>query len=553
MADSTTTKEGSLPELLSQALPKDSQFTFYHVSSPPTKCAAIFSAPPGARPERTYCESHFLNVSIKPKPGDERSTGEVLAFAIEVLIYTTSHLTTIFVSKADSTGYISLLNLPRTQTSPLRAISSAFISWLVKHRQRPGVRLVVSLFARAQDQYLFPGSVENGDKHIADDTALIKWWCKVLDPVLRDYAPEVSETGQGSLLDRQSDRTTAQGHLVIPGLEKNDTIRFFPATVRSDLAESKRWRHGHPLQQISKHPSAPPRCLIPHFPDDPKSRYMDELDDELPETGAQSLTSPSKGNGQWRSVRSLEQFWEMMSFRQECSSGRLVGFIWVIFTPPDLDDMAEDEFPGSQTESIAEMLSPPNKFNEASEMKNRPRRRSRLTGPIVPRVPRIKSGSSKSPDKLPPVESRYYAWPASSRGQIVLEEKDYKRATDLLLHQNYANREMAVVSTKKWIDEASVLGCTQRWGMAITGRKAAPAVETNGNGGVNMLNASMLRKKRKPEGEESAPKTAEAVNTLPAGLVRKKAKATEESPSAAGSAEGVNVLGAGLIRRKPKA
>lgn len=49
---------------------------------------------------------------------------------------------------------------------------------------------------------------------------------------------------------------------------------------------------------------------IPVFPDDPKARLLHDL----------------KGDG-LLSTTTVKQFWELMEHRQECSSGRLVGFI----------------------------------------------------------------------------------------------------------------------------------------------------------------------------------------------------------------------------------
>ncbi|OCL07713.1 hypothetical protein AOQ84DRAFT_319560, partial [Glonium stellatum] len=362
-----------LRELLAKVLPKDVSFTFYHFSTPPTKSPALYSAPPHTKPERTYCESHFLAVSITPGSSNSAEAAEeFLIFAIEVLIYSTKHLTTIFVSKADSTGCISALGLSRSQSgSPLKAISGTFVSWLVKERQRPGKRLVVSLFARAQDQYLFPGSVENADKHVLDDRGLIKWWCRVLDSVVRDYAPEkesksiakriadsASKNGSDNRhmgadvevdMEKSEDITTAKGYLIIPGFDTHDMLRYIPPPPSP--TSKPRWTVTHPLLRLAPHPAAPPRCLIPHFPDDPKSRFLDELDEELPDHvgGAQGGT-PSRSNGYWKSVKTLDQFWDMMAYRQECCSGRCVGFIWVVVTPPhaSIKEEAEDE---SQSQS----------------------------------------------------------------------------------------------------------------------------------------------------------------------------------------------------------
>src|SRR5579871_1960274 len=253
-----------LYDLLASELPENEKFKFYHLSTPPTKCAPIFSPPPGRKPEPTYCECHFLNVSITPKESNGIGK-EVLVLAIEVLIYTTKYLTTIFVSKADSTGYLSLLSLKPSQTSPLRSITTTFLSYLIRYKQKKHVRLVLTLFARAADQYLFPGSVENKKKHVSDDRQLIKWWLRVLDPLL----------SQSSF-----PQSTSQAFVTIPG---EDSISIFlPNHVRSDPNLRTRWKHGHPLREISSFgPTVPPRCLVPHFPDDPKARFLDELDEEL--------------------------------------------------------------------------------------------------------------------------------------------------------------------------------------------------------------------------------------------------------------------------------
>ena len=339
--------EETLAEALANALPANTQFTIHHISTPPTKCDALFSATTTSQPERTYRESHLLLASInEPKRDHEanlQQNRDIPTLAIEIIIYTTRRLSTLFVSKADSTGYLSLLNLPAGSPSPARSICTTFISYLVRNRQRPRTRLVVSLFARAQDQYLFPGSVDNGTKHVLDDRGLVKWWCKVLDPVIRnsDGASKGSAAvaDQGKLVESQpsdGNRTahSAMGYLIVPGFDRYELTAFFPASWRTDPPNRKRWKCGHPLFEIADAPDVPPRCLIPHFPDDPKARFLDDLDQELPSlANKESDGSPSKKKlDRWKSVSSLNQFWEMMAFRQECSSGRLVGFIWAVFS-----------------------------------------------------------------------------------------------------------------------------------------------------------------------------------------------------------------------------
>ena len=159
---------------LEKVLSTGSEYKIHHLSTPPTKSDALFAAPPGQRPQRTHCESHFLTLSITSPTSSSSSSiptssqtqgGHVFVYAIEILVYTTATLTTLFVSKADSTGYLNLKSAQSRQ-SPIRPVTSTFITWLAEIRQRPGIPLVVSLFARAQDQYLFPGSVDHGAKHV---------------------------------------------------------------------------------------------------------------------------------------------------------------------------------------------------------------------------------------------------------------------------------------------------------------------------------------------------------------------------------------------------
>ncbi|KAF2841519.1 hypothetical protein M501DRAFT_1000768 [Patellaria atrata CBS 101060] len=577
-------EEKPLLEQFAENLPEGIAFKFCHISTPPTKCPAIFSAPPGARPEKTYCESHFLNVSLNP--GDDKDGENLFAFAIEVLIYTTKHLTTLFVSKADSTGYLSLLQLPRSHGSPIKSVASTFISYLVKHRIRPSVRLVVSLFARAQDQYLYPGSIDNSTKHVLDDRGLVKWWCRVLDPVIRKYAPEQSSIDLEAPGPDNVDQTTAQGYVIVPGVDKYETTRFLPATVRSDPPPQKRWAYGHPLCELNTTPSAPPRCLVPHFPDDPKARFLSELDEEIHDgnTGSQITDSPaSRSSGQWTSVKTLEQFWDMMAFRQECSSGRLVGFIWVVFTPPDTDmknssqrssTPSSSSLPNSQESDIT-LPTPPSSqpSNAPTRTSSQPNLKKRkLTGPILPRPPRIKSLSvtPNLPERTP-----YYLWPQAGRGELLLPEKTYKRATDLLLKLDFSNMALAASSSRRWVEEVGVLAGRKEWGRGIVGRKlekessdtasAEEAVTTvlgvrekkkvdnierkeGEDTEVNSLGAGLVRKKRKSEDEVLEKVEANGVNHLGAGLVRKKAKIDDPPPAE----NGVNVLGAGLLRKSAK-
>ncbi len=539
----------TLIERLAEALPRGSRFHIHHLSSPPTPCPAIHSAPAGEKQEKTFCESHLISVSIE-------SDGDPLqVFALEVLLYTTENLTTLFVSKADSTGYLHFLDLPKGAPSPLKTISTTFLAYLVEERQRSDRRLVLSLFARAQDQYLFPGSIENSGKHVLDDRGLVRWWCRVADPILRLYPSAGYSSGCISCNAYGTEtkvgvgscgKILAKGYLRVPGCDSFETKGFFPPN-RLD----PHWEVGDPLRKLGRSSHWPERCLIPRFPDDPKARYVDELDDELPELTSRSQDSPSKGKhpGQWKSVKSLEQFWEMMAFRQDCSSGRLVGFIWGVFTPiekpfsDDADDLESSLAALRQAKAGLALPTP-----ESSQAKNSP-----LIGSKSPnqssRVPALSlpsSSSSSNPHtkdnreprtaKALPEKTKHYYWPTSSRGEVVLREKDYQRVSKLMLHLDYSNKDVAAGSTKRWIDDVSVMA-KRRWGQMLVGKKGPEVVsETAVRSNATVLNAGLVRKKKRDNEDADAQASSigavsdgNEVNVLSVGLVRKKPKLTNNS------------------------
>lgn len=577
MAD--TSKGKSLEELLAEQLPKEVPFTFYHYSTPPTKSAALFSAPPHGKSERTYCESHLLAASINPQDASSlKAPEELLILAIEVLIYTTRNLTTIFVSKADSTGCLSELQLPRAQSgSPLKVICGTFVSWLARERQREGKKLVVSLFARAQDQYLFPASIDNKNKHVLDDRGLVKWWCRVLDPIVWQYKAEEERQSFTQRLKEGTDQdsngtasrpeATAKGFLVIPGFEPYDTLRYTPPSPIPNTP--RRWASTHPLLQIAPHPNAPPRCLVPHFPDDPKSRFLDELDEELPDRGTDAMVAqggtPSKSSGIWKSVKTLDQFWEFMAFRQECSSGRIVGFIWVVITPP-IPSITEDGAEPSQ-QSAPQNASPSQESVQSPKRRRKIKRKTKSKteyGPIPLRLPRIKQASSdlsttsntstKSASKELPETTPYYRWPAHSRGAICFSTRDYDRAHEILIHQNFCSRASTAKATKRWREEIAVLGGVDKsWGKTVVGKKEHVATAAQATTSAAPVTTVMgVRKKRKPDVTATTPSAVdESVRELDSGMVKKKPR-VEEAPQAE-TTNGVNTLTAGLVRKKPKA
>ena len=582
---------------LASVLPQGYKFGVYHLSTPPTKTSALFHPPPDARPDRTYCENHFLAVTIDasggapPNGAANNGTGKqpVMVLALEVFIFTTAFSTIIFVSKADSTGYLQCLELPRGTPSPIREVAATFVSYLLKQRRRKGIQFVISLFARAQPQYLFPGSVENQAKHVLDDRGLVRWWCRVLNPLLEESHDE------SPLRSKSWGRT--RGYLVVPGLDAYETRAFLPRTTFA----SQNWTLGHPLAEMSHYTReydwVPPRSLIPRYPDDPKSRFRDELDLES--------SKWQQHMGSWKSIKTLDQFWDMMAFRQECSSGRLTGFIWVVFDPKDTpaailpssqattpalptpNASFSEAFPPSQPSTPPRRLhgtgatstrpSPfkqtdsllPGVFSTPSKPKRPKPKKKPLTGRIVARQPRVKTHLS---NKLAgqPVSTAYYYWPAEGRGERLVDEALYKRCTELLLHLDFATPEKAMNSTARWTSE---VGMGLKWGHEVVGRQETPLQQANGAAGAAVNNLSgLIKRKRAPTGDAGGAvgsRSGEAeskVNVLGAGLVRKKAppktRADEELASDTGvdhsmadvpEAPKTNILTAGLVRKKPKA
>ncbi|KAK3686796.1 hypothetical protein LTR37_019475 [Vermiconidia calcicola] len=485
-------KFGSLQDELAAALPQNFHCRVRYVHSPSKPCEPLFSPPPGSGPEKTRLASHLLTVSTKPALETAGSSG-ILVLGIEVLVYYTKHLTTIFVSKADSTGY-----LRQQRPSPVRAITTAFLRWMTAKERHalPSRKLVISLFARSQSQYLFPGSAENENKHVLDDRQLIKWWARVLDPIF----PKKDECESGV----EDPEHEYSGYLTVPGYEGAEARSFLPPS--NSQATGLRWKPGNPLAELATArgiaPDAPPRCLLPRFPDDPKARFMQDLDDDVGLTqDAPATLSPSKRkSGKWSSIRDLNRFWEAMEFRQECSSGRVVGFLWLVVQtkyPPD-PKILDSTNTASQDSSVgAQSSDPVSQQEEVLSTSGSPRKRRRkpLSGPIIPRQPRLKGGSSSltaTGDLAGMVET-------SVGDGLVLSKEGYDKAMQTLLHLDFANMEAARQSTSKWISEVSAIcGIQTDWSLDVSGtaklESAAGRPVSNGTAQVNDLGA-MIRKK----------------------------------------------------------
>ena len=295
-------------------------FGIHHISTNPISCDPLYSQAPGHPVEKTTREKHFLLVSLAQVPD-----GFIPVYGIEIIIYHTSLLTTIFVSKADSTGFMEQsdwCNCPWAM-SPMTAIASTFLRFLAEVMQKSDKRVVVSLFARSEPTYLFPGSGDNQGKTILSDTKLIKWWARVMNIVMDLDQSNYDDSVTRRRKKERAEPAASEVYLRIPGYSAAETKSFVP----KNLKESSPFRSvslaADPFKVIAPHPSGPVRCMVPHFYDDPKSRFAEELD------GYDNLDA----NGDWSSVNTLDGFWDIMQYRQEFAAGKLVGFVWGVFTP----------------------------------------------------------------------------------------------------------------------------------------------------------------------------------------------------------------------------
>ncbi|KLO14808.1 hypothetical protein SCHPADRAFT_293540 [Schizopora paradoxa] len=298
------------------------------------------------RPPRVYAQDVLIVVS------EEVLGQRVLVLAVEAGIFNIPYTksTVVSIVKVDTTAR-------GKRPAPTTAIMSAFISFFTDPATRPqaGVeRVWVHLFARSQGQYLFPNSSEFEGKKVLSPEKLCKWWKTVLSGV----------TGAG-----------ARYWWLIPGLDEEEALQAI-GELHAGASQSSRtpgqWTYGHPYAQKEvplpyvQDETATPYNLghfIPSFDDDPKTRFMDEIacttqvegvlspKRKRPKTSKQADASSSQGRDDEEEVVAKEreketrphgelgkvgtdEFWERMSFRQECISGALTGFFVAVFPCP---------------------------------------------------------------------------------------------------------------------------------------------------------------------------------------------------------------------------
>jgi regulator of Ty1 transposition protein 109 len=219
----------------------------------------------------------------------------------------------------------------------------------------------------------------------------------------------------------------------------------------------------------------------------------------------------------------------MMSFRQECSAGRLVGFLWLVINPPGV------------------VNSNPMLSSKAglTEVKDTPKTETQPLGPDAPEgsekaqvsdAPKGDKASVSQPsDQARPQRasdgSAFY-WPQAARGHAVLNEEDYKTAINFLLEQDFYNEEVSFASTKAFNDKVAALADELWIGQQVVGKNTNDESTVPAQTPTTHANIVLVRKRKKDEGAASSQVPSEptestqdaGVNVLQGNLIRKKKK-----------------------------
>ncbi|KAE9403979.1 hypothetical protein BT96DRAFT_878068 [Gymnopus androsaceus JB14] len=347
-------------------LPGVCEFHLHALVSSPRKHSALF---PFSKPRcRTYLQDILILLSEQSTPDSPR----IFVTAIEACVYNvpSTNCAILYISKVDSTGQC-------TSPSPTAALVRALLLYYADATTRPiaADHLWIQLFARAQSQYLFPNSADFPGKRPLGDVQLCGWWKRVYT----DVAVELESRGEKSA-------AKIRLFYVLPGYSQIEAeYSLKPVNAARRVTQNYQWAYGHPYSQ-TEIPLPCPKSdadtdafrnnlglFIPSFDDDPKSRFMDEI---AYTTGAEGIKSPPRkrartlssashaedrssnvadgieGKSDIQTERddrplgelgkvSVDEFWERMSFRQECVAGAVTGFFALGASSSSRDESTE--------------------------------------------------------------------------------------------------------------------------------------------------------------------------------------------------------------------
>lgn len=337
-------------------LPGTREFHLHVLVTSPRKHLALF---PFAYPRpKCYLQDIVVLLSEQVDP----DAPHIFVSAIEAAIYNipTTSCAVLYISKVDTTGQ-------GIAPAPTANLVRAMLTFYSDPETRPFAadHLWIHLFARAQRQYLFPNSADYEGKHPLSDVKLCAWWKRVLSDVA------------GELEHRTQSNAKIKLFYVLPGFSENEanhSLNFASTSNTAVYSTSPHWTYGHPYTQSE----IPLPCrtngtegsqnlghFIPSFEDDPKSRFMDEI---AYTTEAAGVKSPARKRPRKDSTREAaereekeprrkgdvraqgeldevtpDEFWERMSFRQECIAGVLTGFFTMGVSCPSSKEPSRSE------------------------------------------------------------------------------------------------------------------------------------------------------------------------------------------------------------------
>lgn len=442
---------------LASALPVGTSVRLYHVCSQADRTESLFAPSlnkedPNLQAEETTREDHLLFVT-QDVLDDDGQAQEVAVLAVELVVYNTPSTVTIYVSKADSSGH-KQAGSPSAQDVPSTGILvSKILETLVRDESTDGHmssttrKIVLCLCAKSQNQYLFPGSIENEAKRVLDDRALIKWWSRVFDRTMHAVGSD-TRTRSGLSTERATiDRNvTCKGYLVIPGGDRNEIRRhLLPRSEPGGPA----WQNRYPVEELvhGYDESVPIRCLIPRFPDDPKTRLWHDLEE----------TDRSGPDSAWRAVKSLDSFWnDHLAYRKESCAGRFVGFMWAIFRrgPESTAVVAEND--GSRR-----IMAPIDRHGQEGKGRVEVNELTKVNGQSTHHDSiRDREHAHENPVQLPqPINSSTANLTAASYEAFI----GFTQDTD------FAGLKIAATSTAEWIGKAKELAGIADFGTLVLG------------------------------------------------------------------------------------
>ena len=312
--------------------PGTREFHVHVLVSSPRKSNSLY---PFAKPRpRANLQDILVLLSEQSNPESPR----VIVTAIEANVYTipSTSCAVFHVSKVDSTGQAA-------DPSPTATLVRGLLKYYADPVTRPvqAEHLWIQLFARAQAQYLFPNSSEWEGKKWLSDIKLCAWWKRLLTRVVAELGHE---------------RKTMKMFYLLPGysdVEAENALRIASSSSSGPLTVPEvEWVYGHPYSQSDVPMPCPQKMknlghYIPYFDDDPKSRFLDEIafitdGGESPRRKRPRTMTESKEKekekeevkderpqGEMGKV-TVDEFWERMSFRQECVAGAVTGFFTVV-------------------------------------------------------------------------------------------------------------------------------------------------------------------------------------------------------------------------------